>query len=345
MTFQEPPLQDDDTQPRRATSRISETPPTGAPTPPVDPSWTAPLDTDNLLDADAQQYRSRTPCLISTAVMVLTTCMCAAIVLMAAVAGYRDELDDIQTEEAANLQGTSAVQYELALADIAAGNLEIAFERLRFIDERLPAYQNTSGLLQEVALQLSVTPTPSATHTPSMTPTPQATSTPDASPTPTLSPVEVAFQQGQAAHISRRWEDAIEMLEIVRDLNPSYRRQEVAQMLFDAYDQQARIYFNGGNPVEQSSAMGLPGNQLARGLQLYQKALALLQEAPAAGRADELDNYTAGFVDRFLNAQRLVDAGNNAAALPILEQLCSENCDWGYRGLTVRGLLDQARAG
>jgi hypothetical protein len=43
-----------------------------------------------------------------------------------------------------------------------------------------------------------------------------------------------------------------------------------------------------------------------------------------------------------------VAGGYYSAALPILEDLCSMNCEWGYPNtdpLTVRELLDQARAG
>lgn len=345
MTFQEPPLQDDDTQPRHPAPHVQ--PERATTPPPLDPSWAAPLDTTNLLDADESQT-PRVPCLLGVTVLGLTVCMCAVVMLMAAVAGYRDELDDIQTEEAAAIRATSAVQYELALNDIAAGNWPIAYERLQFIDDRVPDFQDTDQLLAQAALQLSMTPTPSPTSTPTaptFTPTPTPTNTLAVSLTPTLSPVEEAFQQGESFHSFRRWEDAIEMLEIVRDLDPTYRSREVAQMLFDAYNQQSRIYFAGGNPIEQASALGLPGNQLARGLQLHRKALALLEATPSVGRATDLDLYTAGFVDRFLNAQRLVDGGNRAAALPILEGLCSENCDWGYRGLSVRDLLNQAQSG
>lgn len=346
MTFQEPPIQPDDTQPRQGQSV-----PTVTPAPTLDPSWTTPLDTQDLLDAGTDMQRAGTPCLLSVVVIGITTCMCIAVIVMAAVAGYRDELDVIQTEEAADVRATSVVQYELALNDIEAGRWELASERLQFINERIANFEDTANLLQQAAIQLSQTPTPVMTNTPvppSATPTLTMTPTPEISPTPTMSLIAQAFQDGENFYTTQRWEEAIEMLEIVKDLDPTYRPQDVDRMLFDAYNRQASLYFVGQNPVDERSPFtGYAGNQLTRGLTLYNKANEIFATNGAVGQYDDMDHYTAWFVGNFLNAQRYVDGGNYAAALPILEELCSPrgNCNWSYRGLSVQNLLDIARSG
>jgi hypothetical protein len=54
------------------------------------------------------------------------------------------------------------------------------------------------------------------------------------------------------------------------------------------------------------------------------------------------------FAELYLNARNYVNGGYYDNAISILEDLCSQNCLWGYPGwepVTVQDLLDQARAG
>lgn len=331
----EPPIQADDTQPRQPTQALVP-----------DPSWSTPLDTRGLISPDdLPPTASRVSCFLGVLIVLASAVMCGFIVILSAVAGYRDELDAIQTEAARDVQATSEVQYQLAIENIANGQYEFAYERLRWVSTNQPNYLDVQAQMSQLEIILSYTPTPAATSTPSPTASPTATNTPDISPTPTVNEIELYFNRAESFFSFNRWEDTIAALDVVVSLDPTYRRSEVDQMLFTAYVRQSTIYFNGTNPIEEAGPNGFAGNQLARGLVLYQRAEAMIAEGKPVGTVNDLDSYTAFFVEGFVTARRYVEAGQNTLALPILQELCELNCVWGYRGLTVEQLLSQAQGG
>lgn len=330
----EPPIQPHDTQPRQPTQVLVP-----------DPSWSTPLDTRGLIAPDDERANSRIPCLLGMLVVLASALMCGLIVTLSAVAGYRDELRDIQTEEAIAAQATNSIQYELALENVANGQFELALVRFNSIVTTQPDYLDVVQQIQQVEIVLSYTPTPSSTSTPTVTPSPTLTPTVAASPTLTANPAQTYFDQAMTFYNFGRWEDTIETLDIVISFDPTFRRAEVDQMLFDAYNQQSRIYFNGGNPLNEANANGFPGNQLARGVFLYNLAVEMIDDGKPVGTRNDLDGFTAFFAEGFITARRYIDAGQNSLAVPILQELCDLNCTWGYRGLTIQDLLNQAQGG
>ncbi len=328
----EPTIQPDDTQPRQPTQALVP-----------DPSWSTPLDTRGLISFDDEPLPSRISCFLGGMIILASVMLCGFIVLLSAVAGYQDELAAIQTNEAKAVQATSAVQYQLALENIANEQYEFAYERLLWVSTRQPNNSDIQQQMVQVAMVLSYTPTPAATYTPSLTPTATNTLTPEISPTPTTSEVELYFNRATSFYNFSRWEDTIAALEVVVSFDPTYRRNEVDQMLFRAYNQQARIYFSGGNPIDEAGVTGLPGNQLSRGLVLYRLAYQMVEAGKPVGTFSDLDGFTAFFVEGFVTARRYLDAGQASLALPILQELCDLNCTWGYRGLSVQQLLSQAQ--
>jgi len=80
-------------------------------------------------------------------------------------------------------------------------------------------------------------------------------------------------------------------------------------------------------------------DRLQRGINLIYRADSLGTVEPASLL------YEADFAQRYLNARSYVSGGNFAAALPVLERMCEENCEWGYQGTSVRTLLLQAQSG
>ncbi|NDJ85928.1 MAG: tetratricopeptide repeat protein [Chloroflexi bacterium] len=321
----------EDTQPRR---------PAGWPADAPDASWTAPIDTTGLLPLE--EHRSSGRCLLSGVVMVATGLLCVTTLVLSAIAGYRDELHVIQTESVRETSTANAMQYSLMATDQVEGRIELAYDRCAYIETQQPGIFDCADRMSEMQMVLSATPTPSATQTPQATATPSLTLTSTATETPEVLAVEAYFQNAEKSMRLQRYEDAIEWLDAVIAEDPNYRRGEVDAMLFDALNAQADIYFKGLNPVDEPGARGLPGNQLARGVQLAQRAITILEASPAVGSYEETHDYTAGFVKRFVDAQLYLNSGQPDLALPILQGLCAENCGWTYRGVSVEALLIQA---
>jgi tetratricopeptide (TPR) repeat protein len=218
----------------------------------------------------------------------------------------------------------------------------LAEQRLETILLDYPNYRDAAFQLEQVRRTRAQSTTPAATETPVASAT-SGTAIPTTSPTPavtsssTVASIDNYFNQADRYMRALLYEEAIEYLEIVRSLDPTYRENEVVEMLHTAKSAQALIYIREQN----TGANGLPGDQLARGVQLGNEALALRQRYPwlAAGNMTNTDVYVA---QQFLAAKRYVDAGRYDEALPVLNELCDINCGWGYRGTTVRELLNAA---
>jgi len=132
-----------------------------------------------------------------------------------------------------------------------------------------------------------------------------------------------------------RYEEAIEWLEPLMVIAPerldATQQAEVKAMYLEALVEQGRIYLRGMNQDGE--------DRLQRGINLIYRADSLGTVEPASLL------YEADFAQRFLNARSYVSGGNFAAALPVLERMCEENCEWGYQGTSVRTLLLQAQSG
>ncbi len=113
-------------------------------------------------------------------------------------------------------------QYNLALADIEAGNYELARQRLEFIFVEEPEFLDVADKWVEVMLVLGQTSVP----TDSQLPTPSATPTEDPRPKEEL--LLVARGHIQA----REWTQAIDTLLALRKADASYLSAEVDGMLY-----------------------------------------------------------------------------------------------------------------
>ena len=238
-----------------------------------------------------------------------------------------------------------AEQYATGVADLEQGYAELAAARFGWIVETVqPPTEyalNSAQLLATARAISSYTPTPAPTMTetppPSLTPTLSPTPEATLSPTVTLNPLEdpaYLYDQAAAAMSLIRYEDAIEWLDALRALAPTYRAEETKAMLIEALTQQGRIYLRGQNKDGE--------DKLARGVLLIYRAGELGPVEPAELLGEAI------FVESYINARNYVAGGEYAAALPILEDLCNMNCNWGYPSydpITVRDLLDQAQGG
>lgn len=286
--------------------------------------------------------------LLMVMVMALTLCICGTAVGLAGVAGYRDGLATNEAKATQTIATEIAEQYAAGLENMEAGLYELAIARFEWIVEtvRPPArYLGDSASRLSVArTAAAVTPTPTAapteaaTLTPTRTPEPTRTPVPapatEATPAPDMS--DPAYLYDQAARASRlaRYEEAIEWLRSLQALDPNHRPQEAHAMLMEALTLQGTIYLRGANEDGE--------DRLARGV-------LLIYEASDLGRVEPQSLlYEADVAERYLNARNYLNGGNYAQAIGILEQLCAEaesTCNWGYRGTSVRDLLERARAG
>lgn len=351
----EPPGEDEDTQPRPpvVVPQAQEVDTPDAPGAPV--YRTQEAQAASLL-ADAGDWASgRVPdhpddvfapsrgrVLLLLTVMVGTVCLCVTMIGLAGVAGYRDGLATNDARITQTLATGIAQQYATGVADLQAGYAELAAARFEWIVETIHAptqYALDSPIQLAVARTIAAyTDTPMPTLTPTAPPQPTAT----ASPTPTatvpatatLDPLQDPahyYNQAVTAINLVRYEEAIEWLDALIALDPTYRRVEVDALLLQALTQQGRLYLLGMNEDGE--------DKLARGV-------LLIYRADDIGRVEpEWLLGQAIFVERFVNARNYVAGGNYAAAIPVLESLCAENCEWSYHGVSVRSLLERARAG
>ncbi len=218
--------------------------------------------------------------LILIVVGLVVVCLSCSIVALAGLAGYNDGVRHVERMAEVTRQAAIVQQYDLALTDVAAGNNELAALRLEHVVLTLGADSSEAAALLTRVHAVTPTPTPSLTPMPS--PTPADTPTPEVTATesgPALPEPEAVFADAQAAFIVRDWGNAIELLDILRGLDPDYQAAEVQRMLHEALTELSLQYLR-----EPS------GEHLAEGILLAQRAQTLgpigdlAYEAYIAGR-------------------------------------------------------------
>jgi tetratricopeptide (TPR) repeat protein len=315
-------------------------------------SVTCLVDLKEIVLSEVFEEKPPRNCLLTLVVLLFTSCLCLSTITMSGLGGHQDEVRQLRTEAAQTLAVEIATQYQLAVEDEAGGDYEFAVIRYEFILTEQPAgYLDVAERLDQVHIVLSYTPTPSFTNTPEATPTTVDTATPTVAPatavttpTSTSNTPDIAkfFDNAQIYHEVGAYEDAIEYFDIVITLDPAYQRGEVDRMLFESLREQAQIYFKGTN----DGTNGYEGDQLARGVQLANRAIAMYYANTAIGSPEDLE-YTVFFAIGFLAAQANLAAENYAEAQSILQELCDypSGCNWTYRGTSVQSLLDRANTG
>lgn len=111
-------------------------------------------------------------------------------------------------------------QFRLGLEALGAGNYEIASQHLDFVAKNAPDYPGLQDALSQLALWtiMSPTPVPTATHT--------------LTPTPDLRGADTIFLQAQQSLSLGDWTNAINSLDALRKVNPTYRTVDVDGMYY-----------------------------------------------------------------------------------------------------------------
>ncbi len=133
--------------------------------------------------------------------------------------GYSTALGDRQSAEAAVTSKQLTEQFTLALDDIAAGRFATAQERLEYIIKKDPGFPGAKEKLTEVLVASTI---------PTYTPAPTPTSTPD------FSGAESAYQRAQQLIQAQDWPNALNALDTIRKLDPSYKTAQVDGMYYYA---------------------------------------------------------------------------------------------------------------
>jgi tetratricopeptide (TPR) repeat protein len=151
----------------------------------------------------------------------------AVVVLgVAAATGYmggqQDRADEMATEQAGLLQE----QFDLGVADLQNGRLQIARQRFEYILQIAPNYPNVHDLL-DLTLQ--------GLNQPTSTPIPSPTEI-IYTPTPTLSvqSLDGLFAAAQTALSQQNWDQTVDLLLALRRKDPQYQLDQVNQMFFGA---------------------------------------------------------------------------------------------------------------
>ncbi len=149
--------------------------------------------------------------------------------VLAGYAGYQAGLTQRERQYSATQAADLAHQYDLGVADLAAGRYEVAIARFEYILKLDPAYRDTGRKLAE-ARQAQPAATGAATAVPS---TAAATGTSGPQPGPEADAAEV-FALAQEFYAAANWNGVIDQLTLLHSIDPTYQAVKSDGMLYVA---------------------------------------------------------------------------------------------------------------
>jgi len=162
----------------------------------------------------------------------------------------------------------AALHYQRGIEFMNTGQIELAQVEFEFALTLQPDYPEAIAALERLQ-QLQQTPTPQPTATPTASPVPTPTATPEQE-----NPLASLFEEATTAYQAADWEQAIRLLESIQIQDPTYHRDDVRRMLFEAY---------------RAHGMALVAeNRFEEGLRMLDRALILSPEAQDVREQREL---------------------------------------------------------
>jgi|SRR5579859_120054 len=165
--------------------------------------------------------------------------MVLVILAGAGYAGYEAGLTQRDSQARATQAADLDQQYQLGLADIAAGRYPVAQARFEYILQLDPQYRDAGQKLAQVRLAMAVTPTPTrapATVTPS--PTIAATQSHEAAD---------LFAQAQTQFAAGDWDGVVSTLSRLRAVDATYEAVKANGMLYVAYRNRGVAQISGSD--------------------------------------------------------------------------------------------------
>lgn len=181
---------------------------------PVSIPQEAMVESEPLSEQPGKQKQRKTPWILFAVIFLILA------LVLGAYLGYRNGIARRLEKEKTTVVQVAAEQYQLAFQDIAAGNYETAKTRIEYVINIYPQFPGAPELLHDILLNLEQ-PTAMPTPIEEFTPTPAITSTPD------LRAAEQIFSEIQQAVTEKRWDQAIQDIIAIREVNYDFRKVQV----------------------------------------------------------------------------------------------------------------------
>ncbi len=181
---------------------------------PVSIPQEAMVESEPLSEHPVEQKQRKTPWILFAVIFLILA------LVLGAYFGYRNGIARRLEKEKITVVQVAAEQYQLAFQDIAAGNYENAKTRIEYVIEIYPQFPGAPELLRDILLNLEQ-PTAMPTLIEKFTPTPAVTSTPD------FRAAEQIFTEIQQAVTEKQWDQAIQDIIAIREVNYDYRKVQV----------------------------------------------------------------------------------------------------------------------
>jgi len=181
---------------------------------PVSVPQEAMVESEPLSEQPGKQKQRKTPWILFAVIFLILA------LVLGAYFGYRNGIARRLEKEKITVVQVAAEQYQLAFQDIAAGNYENAKTRIEYVIEIYPQFPGAPELLHDILLNLEQ-PTAMPTLIEEFTPTPAVTSTPD------FRAAEQIFTEIQQAVAAKQWDQAIQDIIAIREVNYDYRKVQV----------------------------------------------------------------------------------------------------------------------
>ena len=181
---------------------------------PVNIPQEAMVESEPLSEQPVEQKQRKTPWILFAVIFLILA------LVLGVYFGYRNGIARRLEKEKITVVQVAAEQYQLAFQDIAAGNYENAKTRIEYVIEIYPQFPGAPELLHDILLNLEQ-PTAMPTLIEEFTPTPAVTSTPD------FRAAEQIFTEIQQAVTEKQWDQAIQDIIAIREVNYDYRKVQV----------------------------------------------------------------------------------------------------------------------
>jgi len=266
-------------------------------------------------------------CLIWAVVAAIFLLMAAALVIVAAYAGWGSGVETARANATVAAAVTQQNQCELIPQDLAAGNFDLARRRIESLRSVIPAPDCLLPLLPTAtAAYMLAQPSPTAVPTQTATqPAPTATPPPvPASATPAEDDSSWTYDLGallaeaRAEIQARDFVAAIDTLEAIIGLDGDYNRDQVRGLALQALSAQALLLYRSGKLSE---------------------AIVLTDRAEVYGDIGEL-NYERYVAEQYLTGQRYKTTNPALAVLRFNEIYYQHNSN--YMNGQVAGELQDA---
>ncbi len=142
--------------------------------------------------------------------------------------GYQSGLKQHQLQAQATRSAELKTQFDLGVADLSAGNNEMAQQRFEYILSIDPGYPGAADKLEEAKVVLQITPSATLLPLPTVTPLPVPTAG-SAGPDPAS-----ILAQAEQSSAAKNWDDVIQKVSDLRALDAKYQPAEVDKLLFTA---------------------------------------------------------------------------------------------------------------